>query len=454
MTVPAAPTVLLIGSDRAALRACERLGVRAVLLYGGSTRDEGLMPRFDGLTPVFVDDMRGADSVLAALHRAGLGGTRFDGVVPGNEYTLVLGGLLAGLLGCRGLDPLVTLAFRDKYLQKQRVRAAGLPAARQLLIEDIRDLGALPELPAARAVLKPVAGAGTALTTVVDSPAALRAAAGAARRERNRTFVLEEFIEGDEWLVDGVLSGGELAFYSVARYGRPCLATIASQAPLTFRRFDPGADAAVFDEAGQAARAALAALGMLDGVFHMELFKPPGGGPLVFGECAARRGAALVQEEVLCKFRVDLAEEAVRAAIGWQPRLDVKVAPETVGTTYLTGRPGRPGVLVSCPPASEVRARPGARYARIEEPPGSVIGALDSTSSRIGQVMMTAASPAELESRLAEINAWFGDRVIVVPRGATKAELRAWQGESWPGSETQDAPAYDPEAPGMKEQHA
>lgn len=445
MAVPPEPAVLLIGPDRHAMRACERLGVRAVVVYGTASRDDGTMYRYDGMTPVFVDDLRGADAILAALHRAGLGGTRFEGVVPGNEYTLVLGGLLAKTLDCRGVDPLVAAGFRDKYLQKQRVRAAGLRAARQVVIEDIRDLDALPPLPAERAVLKPICGAGTELTTLVDSAAALRAAAAAAGRGRLRTFLAEEYIEGDEWLVDGVLSGGELVFCSVARYGQPCLATISAQLPLTFRRFDPSADPEAFAQARPVAQAALAALGLRDGVFHMELFKPPGDAPLVFGECAARRGAALVEEEVLCKFRVDLAEEAVRAALGWQPRLDVKVAPEVVGTTYLTGRPG---VLVACPTAAQVRARPGARYARIEEPLGSVLGSLEGTTSRIGQVMMTAPSPALLEERLAEASAWFGAQVIVVPPGVPKGALRAWQRESWPGRDPQDdAPFYDPEIP-------
>jgi len=49
---------------------------------------------------------------------------------------------------------------------------------------------------------------------------------------------------------------------------------------------------------------------------------------------------------VLYKFSVDLAEEALRAALGWQPRLDVKIRPGYVATTYLKGRPG---VLISCP---------------------------------------------------------------------------------------------------------
>lgn len=55
-----------------------------------------------------------------------------------------------------------------------------------------------------------------------------------------------------------------------------------------------------------------------------------------YGECAARVGGPMAQEQVLCKR-------------------------EAVGITYLVGRPG---VLIGHSPLSEVLAQPNVEYAR------------------------------------------------------------------------------------------
>lgn len=443
MTGSALPSVLLVGADRYLLRACVQAGADTVCVTGPGTRDEGAVVIPEGIRAVFAEDQKNPEAVLAALHRAGLGARRFDAVLTANEYALVFAAVLARVLGCRGVAPEVAVRFRDKWLQKRLIAGAGLATARSTLIEDIRHLddSPPPDLGRAvlkRAVLKPAAGVGTALTAEVTSQAELRAAAAsfARQRPRVRTYVVEEFIDGEEWLVDGVVFGGELMFWSVARYRQPCLATLQRRAPLTFRRFDPADDAQECQAAGDLTRRALAVLGLTDGVFHLEMFRERDTGRLVFSECAARRGAALVHEEVQFKFNVDLGEEALRCALGWAPRLDVKVAPEQVGTVYLNGSPG---TLLSCPSWAEVMAREGARYVRVELPVGSLIeDALPDTSTRVAQVMAAADSAALLARRQDELCAWFGERLVIAPAGATPRMLREWQRRTWPGEDLAD----------------
>ena len=66
------------------------------------------------------------------------------------------------------------------------------------VIDDIYDVSGFDTLPYPRAVLKPVAGAATTHTSVIDGVADLRARSAAYRRARiaDRTFALEEFIAG------------------------------------------------------------------------------------------------------------------------------------------------------------------------------------------------------------------------------------------------------------------
>jgi hypothetical protein len=428
------PSILMLGTDRYAMRACLEHDVDAVVVFGPGGRDNGFVPVPDGLRALPVDDHANAESVLMALHRAGLAGHRFTGIQTTDEWSLVTAGLLAGHLGCHFLDPVTAIHFRDKSLQKSRVRAAGLDAARVTVLDDIHDLEALDELPYAKAVLKPVAGAATMRTSIVDSLADLRARGAEYRREqtKQRTFVLEEWVGGDEWVADGVLFDGELLFCSIGTYADPCVAAVGGTLPLSIRRFDPDQDAALFDKALPVVAQALSALGLRDGVFHMELFHDPATGRLTFSECAARRGGALVHEELQAKFGVSLGESAVLCAARRRPELAVKVDPRVIGGGFLMGRPG---TLWRCPGPAEITARPGVLFARVEKPFGSHIPAgLAGTNTRIAQCLVAADSPDEFHRRLAEVRAWFDDQLIVMPDKARNRELRAWQRENWPES--------------------
>ncbi|MFF3973970.1 hypothetical protein ACFYZ6_29510 [Streptomyces rubiginosohelvolus] len=437
-------SILLIGVDRYVLSACRKLGVDAVAVYGPVTRDNGLQEIPDGVTALFCDDHRNPEAVLSALHRAGLADHRFDAVQTTDEWALVTTAVLGAALGCRAVDPGVAVLFRDKYLQKERVRAAGVLTARSWLVEDIHLLdGDVPPMPFMPAVVKPVAGAGTSLTSVVNDEADLGKLARAYRKRRTttRTFVAEEFMEGQEWTADGIVSGGELVFYGLGEYGATCLSVIESGASLRMRKFDPHTEQWAYDLAGPVVHAALAALGARDGVFHMELFHDPETGRVAFSECALRRGGALTQEEIHCKFNVDLGEAAVLSALGERPAPAVKVRSGTVGSSYL---PNRAGILLSCPTPEQLRELPNVEFARIDMPPGMILPeAFGATGERIGQVMITTDSVDLLDRRVEEIQSWFLGNLHVIPHEVVTRQVRDWSREAV-GADYADV-LYDPE---------
>ncbi len=432
------PAVLVIGADRYALEACVRRDLDAVVVLGAEYWDNGLIEVPEQLRMLRVDDQTCPEGILTAVHRAGLGDVAWDAVHTGDENALLAVSLLAEHLGCPTLGPRAAVHFRDKAVQKRTIAGAGIRTARTTVIDDVFDVSGIAELPYRRAVLKPVAGAATERTTIVRDIEELRARSReyAAARIRERTFLLEEFVAGDEWCADGVVFDGEVLFYALARYGTPCLTVIDEALPLSMRRLDTETDAWAYDEADPLVRTALAALGLRSGVFHMELFRDPEDGEFVFGECAARRGGALVQEEVQAKFNVHLGDCAVRCSMGRLPELDVKQRPGVIGSSYL---PGRPGVLLRCPTPAQLRKLPGVEFARIEVPYGTRFsGGIASTDQRLGQVLVTGRSEAEYAERLASTRAWFAERVVTVPDPARPRELRAWQRETSPEDDMRD----------------
>lgn len=432
------PRVLLIGTDRYVLDACVRTGVEAVVVCGAKTWDNGLIAVPGQLRTVRVDDQTDPEHILTALHRAGLAEAGFDGVHTSDEWSLVTAALLAEHFGAPTNGPDVAVRFRDKSLQKAGVAAAGIATARITVIDDVHDVSGIERLPYPRAVLKPIAGAATARTTVVSSIEELRQRSReyAAEHTSQRTFALEEFVAGDEWIADGVVFDGELLFAGVGSYYQPCMSSVERNLPLSVRRFDPETDAAVYAKALPVVRRALSALGLRSGVFHMELFHDPDSGALVFGECAARGGGGLVHEELQAKFNVHLGACAVACALGRRPELDLKLRPGAMAMGFL---PGRPGVLISCPTACELMERPGVSFARVESPRGTLFpDGIGTTNQRVGQILVTADTFEQADAGLAETRAWFAERLVVAPHGVRPRELRAWQAATWPAQDLGD----------------
>lgn len=420
------PSILIVGLDRYGMRACVRLGLETTVVVGGHSWDDGQIVMPPEVRLLLVDDHANPEAVLMALDRAGLTDGAFDAVYTTDENSLVMVGMLARHLGLTALAPEVAVRFRDKSVQKREIRAAGLATADVAVIDDVHDVTGIAELGFTRAVLKPVAGAATRRTSVVSSAAELRACSTEYRKEgiAQRTFVLEEFISGEEWFADGVLFDGELLFCALSRYGDPCLTAVDTDRPLHYRLFDPGAEAWAYERALPVVTAALEALDHRDGTFHMELFHDPETGALTFGECGARRGGGLMQELVQRKFNVDLAESAILVALGRRPELDIKLRPEAIGGSHLLAGPG---LLYDCPSAEDVRALPGVEFVRMEWPVGGRTPHGGGTAQRVGQFMVVADSSEQLQERVTAVWDWFDARVRVVPDGLKTRELRELQ---------------------------
>ena len=78
-------------------------------------------------------------------------------------------------------------------------------------------------------------------------------------------------------------------------------------------------------------------------------------------------------------------------------------------------------------------------FARVERPYGMrLYGELSGTNDRVGQVLLAADSEEEFTQRLADIRAWFDERMVVVPEGGLNRELRAWQRRNWPDADFSD----------------
>lgn len=177
------------------------------------------------------------------------------------------------LLDLPGVDVGTATLFRDKSLMKQRLRDAGLPCAKSLLAHDAGEARDAVRRLGFPVVVKPPAGAGARGTYRLDTAQQLEELLTALPIHPSKPLLVEEFVQGEEHSFDAVVQGGRTVWHSISRYAPGPLEVLRNDwiqwAVLLPRRID-GPEYAAIREVGPAA---LAALGLRDGLAHMEWFR-------------------------------------------------------------------------------------------------------------------------------------------------------------------------------------
>lgn len=177
--------------------------------------------------------------------------------------------------------------FREKAKMKDALRAAGLPVARHKLLASADDARAFAAEVGFPMVLKPPAGMGAKATfRVTSEESLLRAVSGMAVSPRSPVLA-EEFLRGREFSFETVTLGGKPRVHSVSHYLPPCLEVVENPWIQWVCLLPRELDEPVYEDARKMGYAAIEALGLDDGMTHMEWFQRADGS-LAIGEIAQR----------------------------------------------------------------------------------------------------------------------------------------------------------------------
>jgi formate-dependent phosphoribosylglycinamide formyltransferase (GAR transformylase) len=257
-----------------------------------------------------VPSLLDEDDVIARVE-PWLRGRSVDRVLANWEPLVVVAARLRERFGLPGMSVDAVRGFRDKQLMKDRVAAAGLRVPRAQRVRSVAEAWSAVEHTGFPAIIKPISGAGSADTYKVESRADLERVLP--RLHHVAEAICEEFITGEEYTYDTVSIAGRPAYESVTRYIPNALEMRSqewvSPIMLTVRDLDqPHLRGGI-----ALGRQVLTALGMGDGMTHMEWFRTPGG-EVVFGEVACRPGGACVVDLMNYTSDIDLFREWARVA--------------------------------------------------------------------------------------------------------------------------------------------
>ena len=359
--------------------AAARLGVDLVLASDRCDRLED--PWRDRAIPVRFHDDAGA---VAAVD-AGLGPRPLHGVLAVGDRPAVLAARVAAARGLPWHSIEGALAGRDKRRFRAAQAAAALPAPWHVVVA--AGATTIPDVVRYPCVVKPLVLSGSRGVIRADTPDALRAAlvrltaildAGDVRELRDdavRQILIEGYIDGHEFAVEGLMTGGALRVLAIFDKPDPLEGPFFEETIYVTPTTRTGADG---DTVVAAVAAAARASGLRHGPVHAECRVTASG--VVVLEAAARPIGGLCARAL-----------RLRGLDGDEWPLEQELVAHAIGR----GRqgmlaPGATGVMmVPIPRAGVLRGAEGIDAAR------AVAGVTDVTvTAKVGQILQTLPESA------------------------------------------------------------
>jgi ATP-grasp domain len=279
-----------------------------------------------------IPDIFQTETLTQLIREIGEEQGRIDRVMGAVEPLQVHLAAVREALGIAGMGVEVALNFRDKYRMKSIFRVNNLPCARAMEVNSLTHARIFAAEVGFPLVVKPIDGAGSLATFKVDNDGDLVAAM---EQLTGRTAIAEEFVTGDEHSLDTFVQNGKPVFHSISHYSPNPLDAMRNpwiqwQVVVPFE-----VESAQYDDIRQAGFAALQALGIQNGITHMEWFRRKDGS-IAISEVAARPPGAQIM--TLLSRAADFDAIAAWAKLMIFGEFKVPTRRYAVGCAYLRGQ--------------------------------------------------------------------------------------------------------------------
>ncbi len=293
------------------IRECKKLGCHVILVTIEKLKDSPLWPR-DCIDEFFVmpDLAKQPDITYGISYLAR--SRKIDCMIPLDEFDIEVAANLREHLRIPGMGDTTARFFRDKLAMRVQARDAGIlvPEFSAVVNYDtLRDF--LQRVPPPW-VLKPRTSASAIGIKKIHEPEEFWRTLDTLGDEQSFK-VLEQFIPGEIFHVDSVVSESEVVFANVQKYGSPPMDVMHDGG--IFTSFGVSRDSE--DEIALQAinRELINAFRLVRGVTHAEFIKASADGKFYFLEIAARVGGAYIAEIVKAARGVNLWAEWARVDI-------------------------------------------------------------------------------------------------------------------------------------------
>jgi biotin carboxylase len=222
-------------------------------------------------------------------------GRHFDRIVSLDEFDMEKVAALREHMRIPGMGASTTYLFRDKLAMRVQAADAGIRVPQFTGVFNYDDLRKwMAETPAPW-VLKPRSQASALGIRKLQHAEELWRVLDALGDEQSN-FVLERFVPGKVFHVDGIVSERQVMLAAAHAYGQPPMQLTHEGGVFTTRLLER--DAALTRQLTEVHRRVVEAFGLVHGVTHTEYIQANEDGEIYFLEAAARVGGAFIAEVV------------------------------------------------------------------------------------------------------------------------------------------------------------
>lgn len=326
---------------------------------------------------------------------------QIDGVIhPCSEVSMNVMGRINDELGLSGITRETAIRATNKHLMREAFERFGAPSPKSFCTDDVDEAWDIfvNQFFHNIAIIKPSRNSGSRGVAKISQETLREEFASlfscSKNESRDKSVMIEQFIEGPEFSVEIIVWQGEAHVLTVTdkkTTEAPYFVELGHNQP------------SVYSEEMQrmlkdAAVAGVKALGLDNCAAHCEL-KLQDGEPYLM-EIGARLGGDFISTELThLSTGVDMVAAAINVALGIEPDLRPKEEPKGVCIRYFTPTPGR---LVAFKNEDLLNA-PHVYDAEIYHQVGEVIPEVRSSLDRSGHVIVTAPTAQEAINRADEI---------------------------------------------------
>lgn len=220
---------------------------------------------------------------------------KIERIVALDEFDLEVAALLREHMRLPGMGETATRFFRDKLAMRVRARDTGVAVPEFTSVFNYDDLRVFTTSVPGPWLLKPRTNAsaiGIKQIETADQLFAILDQLG----DLQSHYVLERFVPGDIYHVEGVTWQGEVLFSAPHKYGAPPMQTMHQGGVFSTRALPR--DCSDARDLTLIHQQVIASLGMVSGVTHTEFIKAHADGKFYFLETAARVGGAYIANVV------------------------------------------------------------------------------------------------------------------------------------------------------------
>lgn len=313
-----------------------------------------------------------------------------DGVIhPCSEVSMNVMGRLNDELGLSGITREQAIRATNKHLMREAFEKGNAPSPKSILTDSAEDAWEhLQNDFSTDGILKPSRNSGSrGIAKVVrdmNKADFINAYNIALNESRDKSVLIEQFIEGPEFSIEIIVWNGKVNVLTVTdkkTTGAPHFVELGHNQPSCF-------SAADVETLKSAAVAGVKALGVNNCACHAEAKLMDGKAYLM--EIGARLGGDFISTELThLSTGIDMVAAAINVALGVEPNLNPKEEPKGVCIRYFCPTPGK---LVSIS-NTEILADPRVYLWEIYHKEGDEIPEVTSSLCRSGHVIVTENTP-------------------------------------------------------------